>query len=262
MYHPPDLAGGTNDTLNEYIELHNITTNPAPLFCTYTNEAGYGPAASTNTWRLRNAVDFDFPVNTSLAAASRALVVGFDPAANLEQLAAFRTLYGVATNVPVFGPWSGALNNAGETIKLLAPDKPDVTATNVVIPYVLVDHVAFEPAAPWPGNTDGGGSSLQRLALDNYGNDPANWAAAAPTAGFLNVSSPLPALAVSLSAGGTASFLVETTPGLSYQLECKTNLGDSIWISISPAIPAGSTTLILTDTNVPALRRFYRVRGQ
>ena len=54
MYHPPDL--GTNDNgRDEYIELHNISTVPVALF------------ESTNAWRLRDAVDFDFAPGTVLA---------------------------------------------------------------------------------------------------------------------------------------------------------------------------------------------------
>ena len=65
MYHPPDLPDGSDDDLNEFIELQNITGTDVPLYCIFTNEPGYGAAALTNTWRLRNAVDFDFPTNQS-----------------------------------------------------------------------------------------------------------------------------------------------------------------------------------------------------
>ena len=55
MYHPPDVVVGavTNDNrLDEYIELRNITAQPVPL---------YDPGAPNNHWRLRDAVDFEFP---------------------------------------------------------------------------------------------------------------------------------------------------------------------------------------------------------
>ena len=42
--------------------------------------------------------------------------------------------------------------------------------------------------APWPVGAAGSGSSLQRLIPVNYGNDPANWFVAAPTAGLLNTT--------------------------------------------------------------------------
>src|SRR6185295_11830242 len=77
MYHPPDI--GTNDnSIDEFIELQNITGDPVPLF---------DLANPTNTWRLRDAVDFDFPTNISLPAGGFLLVVNFNPETNVMQLA-------------------------------------------------------------------------------------------------------------------------------------------------------------------------------
>jgi hypothetical protein len=261
MYHPPDV-NGTNDEIDEYLELHNITATNVPLYCTFTNEIGYGLAAVTNTWHLRNAVDYDFPTNVTVAAAGRLLVTSFDPVANPAQLAAFRTLYNVATNVPIFGPWSGRLDNAGETIELKYPDKPDVTSSNVTVPYVLVEQIDYQPGTPWPTNADGWGGSLQRLVLCMYGNDPTNWAAAWPSAGSLNAFSPRPVVTAISRPGPAVSIGMTAAPGLTYQLEFKNDLLDASWIPLPPPLPAGATTLILTDTNFPAAKRFYRIRVQ
>ncbi len=180
MYHPPDLPGGVDNTLDEFIRLKNIATTNLPLWCVFTSEPGYGVAAQTNTWRLRNAVDFDFPTNQSLAAGAQLLIVGFDPLTNAAQLAAFRLTCATGTNVAIFGPWSGKLDNSEDTIELKSPDKPDVTSSGVAIPYVLVDKVTYRDGAPWPTNADGSGMSLQRRQLPAFGNDPMNWKAALP----------------------------------------------------------------------------------
>jgi hypothetical protein len=261
MYHPPDI-GGADDYLDEYIELHNITATNVPLYCTFTNEAGYGLAAVTNTWHLRNAVNYDFPTNMTVAAAGRLLVTSFDPVANPAQLAAFRALYNVATNVPIFGPWSGKLDNGGETIELMSPNKPDVTSSNVTVPYVLEEQIDYQPVTPWPANADGLGSSLQRLVLNAYGNDPTNWVAALPSAGSLNASSPPPVITVISRPGVSVSIGMTTAPGLTYQLEYKNDLTDATWTPLPPPLPAGATTLILTDTNSPPTKRFYRIQAQ
>ena len=58
------------------------------------------------------------------------------------------------------------------------------------VPAVRVDKVSYRDSAPWPAGADGGGLSLQRRVAHAYGNDPANWVAAAPTAGGANASSP------------------------------------------------------------------------
>jgi hypothetical protein len=59
------------------------------------------------------------------------------------------------------------------------------------VPYVLVDQISYSAASPWPTNASGTGSSLQRLVAANYGNDPANWVAASPTAGQPNGGNPV-----------------------------------------------------------------------
>jgi hypothetical protein len=257
MYHPPDV-NGTNDEIDEFIELQNITATNVPLYCTFTNELGYGLAAVTNTWQLHNAVAYVFPTNVTLAAAGRLLVTAFDPVANPAQLAAFRTLYSVPTNVPIFGPWSGKLDNSGETIELLSPNKPDVTSSNVIVPYVMEERIDYLPVAPWPTNADGGGSSLQRRIPTAFGDDPTNWVAALPTAGF----SLQPVVTAISRSGPVVTITTTTSPGSSYQLEYKNSLSDAAWTPLPPPLPAGGFTLILTDTNSPAATRFYHVRVQ
>jgi len=73
-----------------------------------------------------------------------------------------------------------------EAVELYRPDAvqlpphPDAG----FVPYVIADRVSYTDAAPWPsGAVDGGGLSLQRLAVDLYGNEPLHWIAATPTPG-------------------------------------------------------------------------------
>jgi hypothetical protein len=119
------------------------------------------------------------------------LVVGFDPAMDPLGLAAFRSRYAVPTSVPVYGPYSGKLDNAGERLELLKPDPPSETGSpgDAFVPLVLVDKVDYSDAPPWPADgVDGGGLSLQRRNAAAYGNDPTNWLAAVPTPGWANGS--------------------------------------------------------------------------
>ncbi len=183
MYHPPDIVSGTttNDNVHdEFIELYNFTSQSVPL---------YDPAYPTNTWRLRDAVDFDFPANTTLDAGGNLLVVSFDPTTNATELAAFRALYSIAANVPILGPYQGKLANDTDDIELKKPDGPlpPGNADAGYVPYVFVDHVRYADTAPWPAAADGTapapGSSLQRRKDSDYGNDPVNWIAGTATAG-------------------------------------------------------------------------------
>lgn len=176
MYHPSDLPGGADDDLNEFIELQNLAATNVPL---------YDVGAATNTWRLRNAVDFDFPTNLVLTPGARLLVVGFDPAIYGSLRTSFISRYS-ATNVTILGPWSGKLDNSGESLELQRPDHPNVTPTNTVVPYYLVEQISYQDMLPWPTNADGAGFSLQRIEPALFADDPINWQAAAPTAGQAN----------------------------------------------------------------------------
>ncbi len=195
MYRPPDV-GSADNALDEFIELQNIVATNVPL---------YFASAPTNTWRLRNAVDFDFPTNQTLAAGARLLVVRFDPA-NATQLAAFRAKYGVSNSVAVYGPWAGKLDNSGETIELKQPDAPDVGEGAPIIPFIMIDKIEYRDELPWPAGADGIGNSLQRVSNSGFGNDPTNWFAAGITAGRTTVPNLAPTVAITSPTNGATAF--------------------------------------------------------
>ena len=173
MYRPPDI--GTNDnSLDEFIELRNISAQSVPL---------YHPVNTSNTWRLRDAVDFNFPQGVSLTAGSRLLLVSFDPAVDTAQLAAFRSKYAVDAGVPIYGPYSGKLANNDDKVELYKPDSPNITPTGEDVPYILADRVHYFDAAPWTPSPDGTGAALLRVSLTGFGNDPTNWVASVPNFG-------------------------------------------------------------------------------
>ena len=180
MYRPQDIGGTNDNSDDEYIELLNITGSPVPLF-----DAG----VPTNTWRLRGGVDYAFPTNLTLAAGEYVLLVNFNPT-NAMMTAAFRAKYGIAPGVRLFGPYSGKLDNASDDVELKKPTAPVLGVT----PYVLMDKVDYRDSAPWPGGADGFGLSLQRRMLNAYGNDPASWVAAPPTAAAPTASGVAPVI--------------------------------------------------------------------
>jgi hypothetical protein len=175
-YHPPDV-GGQDNSADEFVELQNITAVPVALF---------HPLFTSNTWRLRDAVDFDFPPGITLPANGLLLVLNFDPNTNAARTASFRARFGVPTDVPHFGPFLGKLANDADNVELYKPDAPQLPPDPDagLVPYVLVERVRYTDAAPWPTNADGGGTTLQRVMATAYGNDPANWVAAQPSPGL------------------------------------------------------------------------------
>ncbi len=210
FYHPPDLRFGrsrVDDAVDEYVELHNNSTLPVSL------------SSTTNGWRLRDGVDYTFPIGATLAPDGYALVVSIDPA-DAGQANAFRLRNNVPPEVPLFGPFSGQLDNSTDSVELV---RPGVADTNSV-PEILVDKVRYVDTAPWPAAADGIGPSLQRRHLDEYGNDPANWVAAGRTPGAGYGGGAAPAISrqpgdVTALATQSATFGVTATgPGpLSYQ---------------------------------------------
>jgi len=162
----------------EFIELRNITSQTVPL---------YDPQYPTNHWKLQKGVDFIFPL-TNLAPNQFCLVVAFDPYTNAPALANFRSRFGVSNDIPIFGPWIGALDNAGDSIELYRPDPvqlpphPDAG----YVPYIRIDKVNYksDPQNNWQllaATTTG--RTLQRKNSLLFGNDPINWGPDNPTAG-------------------------------------------------------------------------------
>jgi hypothetical protein len=244
MYNPPGI--GTNDgSAFEFIELRNNGGLAAPLF---------DVSFPTNTWRLRDAVDFDFPQGVTMQPGTRLLVVSFNPT-NTTALNAFRARYGLSTGVPIYGPYQGRLDNAGENVELYRPDAPQPVGTPQAgfVPYVETERVRYSDVSPWPsaadGNTNGAGVSLQRRMPPNpvYANDPVSWIAGPPTPGAATGTALIEAPSISgqpasqtVGVGGSVIFTV-TAGGaspLTYQ-----------W-RLNGANIAGATATSLTLNNV------------
>ena len=109
QFEPPKMWDGgqwVEDENSEFIQLNN--TSPGNVFL-------FDPSASTNTWRLRGGVDFQFPADVMVSQGAGLLVAGFNPT-NAALLNAFRIKYPFSSNLPVFGPSAGRLANKGDSI--------------------------------------------------------------------------------------------------------------------------------------------------
>jgi hypothetical protein len=131
-------------------------------------------------WRLNGGVDFFFPPNTSISPGGYLLVVNFNPT-NSALLSDFINLYAVPSGVTIVGPYGGKLGNDSDRVALEKPQAPDLPGEP--ISWVIVDEVIYGDQSPWPLSPDGAGTSLHRNAPLQSGSDPANWFAAASTAG-------------------------------------------------------------------------------
>jgi len=178
MYNPSWPVGGsyTNDQY-EYIELHNISAEPVTL---YRYDKG-------QPWKFTDGIDFTFPedVPVTIPAGGYLLVV--------KEPEAFMWRYPTVPVEKILGPYSGKLSNAGERLELSMPGDVDEFGTRY---YIRVDRVSYSDGfhpedCPggvdlWPTETNGGGKSLTRKTGADYGNDPDNWTASAPSPGTIN----------------------------------------------------------------------------
>jgi hypothetical protein len=156
MYHP---VTGT-----EYVVITNVSATPANLF---------DPAHPENTWKLSglgsNNADYALPTALVLGAGS-SLVVAANPDT-------FRATHPEAAGVAVIGPFPGRLSDAGERLALMKPQPPE---TDRFVAYADMDVVEYSATPPWPQEAGGQGMALERIKLDEYGDDPANWRAGNP----------------------------------------------------------------------------------
>jgi hypothetical protein len=178
MYNPSWLVSGsyTNDQY-EYIELHNISAEPVTLY-------DYDKA---QPWKFTDGIDFTFPEEqpVTIPVGGYLLVV--------KEPEAFAWRYPAVPVEKILGPYSGSLNNAGERLELSMPGDVDEFGTRY---YIRVDRVSYSDGfhpedCPggvdlWPRERDGGGKSLTRNVSSDYGNDPDNWIASAPSPGTIN----------------------------------------------------------------------------
>ena len=193
-YHP--AAGG-----DEFLELQNVTAVPVPL---------YDAARPTNTWRI-TGLGWHFPTNVALPPGGTLLIVATNPPD-------FRVKYGVPTNVSVFGPYPGALQDSGE---MLALDRPGPPGTNGSVLFITVDAVRYNDKAPWPVEADGLGPSLERIHAPAYGNDPGNWRASAAeggTPGWIPTPPAVPLIAVGSSQITLSAYVGEDTAPVFLQI--------------------------------------------
>ena len=186
------------------------------------------------------------------------MVVNFDPATNATQLADFRSKYGVSASVPIYGPFGGKLANGGEAIELRKPDPPEPAGPPNfgLVPYILVERVKDNDAAPWPVEADGTGLALHRQRAEEYGNDSINWTAgpAGPGSAHAKIQS------VQMS-GGSLVLQFNALAGRSYSVQYQNNLGSNTWTTLS-TFGVQTTSGLRQAADPDALSRparFYRL---
>ena len=122
----------------EFVEVFNRSAAPVSL----------------TGWSIDGDVNFAFPAGTTLAAGGF-LAIARNPA----------LLQSLHPGANPAGPFNGRLSDAGGRLILRDP------AGNPA------DSVAFADGPPWPGQPDGGGTSLERRDPNSASSAPATWVA-------------------------------------------------------------------------------------
>ena len=256
MYRPQAESGSSviEEPALEFVELLNLSGQVVPL---------YDPQFPTNTWALNDGIEFRFPEGANLAPGANLLVVSFDPATDQGALDNFRAHYSIGADQAIFGPYQGKLSNSGEAIELdrpAAPEGPDSLHPGAV-PYLLVDRVDYRNAAPWPVTGGVPGTSLQKINVAGYGNEPANWVAAAPTPGKAgSVPVELRFGTPSITTNGIL-LRFATASGASYSVEFRDSLSEGSWVKLVDWPARAGDGLAEIPDSLPAGKtaRFYRL---
>ena len=132
-YHPTDVSEG-----GEWIELHNQNAVNVDL----------------SGWRLSGGIDYVFPNNTVISGKGY-LVVAKTPGM-------------VAGSI---GPFTGALNNAGDTIRLRNNSER------------LMDELNYGTKGDWPLAPDGSGVTLSKRDQNTASYDAAAWTSSSSVGG-------------------------------------------------------------------------------
>lgn len=173
IHFQPPLLGSGNNNRDEFIELANLSDAPVKLF------DANRPAL---TWRLRGAVELDFPPQLTLPAHGRLLIVGFAPESDTLAVGDFHAQTGANPATPVLGPWRGSLSNEGETVRLQKPAATTLTAVGEPA-YLAVEEVSYSPNTPWPAEAAGTGKALVRALPTAFAGLSEGWIAQWPTPG-------------------------------------------------------------------------------
>ena len=233
MYHPLTNA-------DEFVEVQNISATNVPLS---------DPLYPTNTWRIRKAIDFDFPSGSQLAAGAKAIVVPIAPAS-------FRARYTVPADVQVFGPYTNVLDNAGDSLQLFKPDPPQTPPHPDAgyVPYILVEKIDYLPSAPWPVAADGTGVALKRQDPATYGNTAANWTPDAPATA--------PGVTATIGPGGKLQVAFVAVANVTYVIEGRTEAASGAWANLSTVAASDAGGGVVQAVDLTGQSRFVRVRVQ
>lgn len=232
---PPDL-------LPEFIQITNISDEDVPLF---------DPNNPGNTWGVEDAVTLEFPPGITMAPGESIFLTETTPEL-------FRAGWNAPESVRVLGPWTGRLDNSGESLRLYRPDRPQTTPPDIgLVPRLEADFVLYRPTSEWPQDIYASGKFLTRTQPWGPAMDPSSWTSADIIEFQMPSGDPIELTIVMVSETGYEVRYTIPGPG-TYDLQSSTSLSGD-WLS-SPLITGPTQGSVdLRPAMDPSSQRYFRI---
>ncbi|MGJ8698084.1 MAG: lamin tail domain-containing protein [Verrucomicrobiaceae bacterium] len=206
----------------EFIEVKNNTGTPLDM----------------GTWFFSDGIDYTFP-DFNPADTDAHIFLPFEtilvsPVSGADLRAAYPS---IPAGVRIFGPYTGALSNSGETLTLSNKNG------------IIMTTVDYNDGGKWPASADGTGHTLSRINPNLSNREWRNWAASTTINGtpgednVISTSSLLVISEVHFGTNGNTDWIELHNPNGSpvtaspFKLSSKKTLSDAV--SLSGTIPAG-----------------------
>jgi len=217
-----------------WIEIQNISSSRVDLF---------DNANTDQVWKV-NGIAFDFPLNQSIPQSGVALIISGDPVL-------FRAQNSVPPEVPIYGPFEGSIQADGENLRLEMPEPNEPEPK-----FITIDAVRYSTTDPWPSVAEGSGHSIERVFVNEFGNEPKNWEISENSGGTPGISILPPTAArieSSISSLMSGSVIGENADPVTFNVAnfgietLNYTISETVpWLSVDPA--SGSSNG-LTDSN-------------
>lgn len=223
------------DSVVVFNEVHYHPLNGAPEWLELHNQLAVD--IDLSDWSLAGGIDYAFPSGTILSAGGW-FVISENPA-------------GLAG---ALGPWTGKLDNGGESIELRNNNGR------------VMDKLRYGTEGEWPTATDGAGVSLAKRSANLATDDPHNWQPSRQLGGtpgadnFPTILPPITTLRVATDAAWKV-LATGSEPAASWNM---TGFDDSSWLTGKGTFQLGSDPLpapALTGMALPSGPRSYYFRS-
>ncbi len=205
-------------------------------------------------WRIRGGIQFDFPSGFELGAGASLVLTSEGEMLDFES---FRTQWGLSTDILVLGPFSGRLENSGDSIRV---ERSDLSLRfGDRLEFYPVDVVDYSGAAPWPSAASLD-RSLQRVSGREVGSDAMNWVSHPPNPGQFVSGMVTEIEGIALDSEGVVLTVRVDAPGR-FALESSSDILSEIWErddEFSVDANTGNSIELLDDQST-SQQRFYRV---